>query len=95
MKFNSQIKHHSKESDTLSNFFGQFPRSRLQFFFLQFSHRSGRAIHCNSSSHCIPNAFSGVSVSIPIAKQDFSKEDRFSKNIRNFNVSENANIIMS
>ena len=36
MKFNSQIKHHSKESDTLSIFFGQFPRSRLQFFFYNF-----------------------------------------------------------
>lgn len=36
MKFNSQIKHHSKESDTLSIFFGQFPRSRLQFFLYNF-----------------------------------------------------------
>lgn len=60
MQLSSQIKHQSPESDRLSIFFGQSPRR-------SFTHRSGRAIHCNSSSHFFPNAFSGVSVAIPIA----------------------------
>ena len=42
MQLSSQIKHQSEQSDTLS-IFGQSPR-------LCFSRRSGRAIHCNSSS---------------------------------------------
>jgi hypothetical protein len=72
MQLSSQIKHQSPQSDRLSIFWA-IPSPKL-------SHFSVRAIHCNSSIQGFPNAFSGVSVSIPIAETVLPQNKKTAKN---------------